>query len=62
MSGNTSEPKKALLSFWIKLAYGTGDWSAASYGTLRQIFYAIFLTQTWLGSTPDWRLSPHWWG
>ena len=44
MSGNTSEPKKALLSFWIKLAYGTGDWSAASYGTLRQIFYAIFLT------------------
>jgi glycoside/pentoside/hexuronide:cation symporter, GPH family len=44
MSGNTSEPKKSLLSFWIKLAYGTGDWSAASYGTLRQIFYAIFLT------------------
>src|SRR5450759_2158806 len=44
MSGNTSEPKKALLSFWIKLAYGTGDGSAASYGTLRQIFYAIFLT------------------
>jgi GPH family glycoside/pentoside/hexuronide:cation symporter len=44
LSGNTSEPKKALLSIWIKLAYGTGDWSAASYGTLRQIFYAIFLT------------------
>ncbi|MGZ6347521.1 MAG: MFS transporter [Anaerolineales bacterium] len=44
MSGKPSEPKKALLSFWIKLAYGTGDWSAASYGTLRQIFYAIFLT------------------
>jgi len=32
------------LSFWTKLAYGTGDWSSASYGTLRQIFYAIFLT------------------
>jgi GPH family glycoside/pentoside/hexuronide:cation symporter len=29
---------------WVKLVYGTGDWSAASYSTLRQIFYAIFLT------------------
>jgi glycoside/pentoside/hexuronide:cation symporter, GPH family len=28
----------------VKLIYGTGDWSEASYGTLRQIFYAIFLT------------------
>jgi glycoside/pentoside/hexuronide:cation symporter, GPH family len=28
----------------VKLVYGTGDWSEASYGTLRQIFYAIFLT------------------
>jgi GPH family glycoside/pentoside/hexuronide:cation symporter len=36
--------QKGFLSFWIKLVYGTGDWSAASYGTLRQIFYAIFLT------------------
>ena len=33
-----------MLSFWVKLVYGTGDWSEASYGTLRQIFYAIFLT------------------
>jgi len=32
------------LSLWLKLAYGTGDWSLASFGTLRQIFYAIFLT------------------
>ena len=32
------------MSFWVKLVYGTGDWSEASYGTLRQIFYAIFLT------------------
>jgi GPH family glycoside/pentoside/hexuronide:cation symporter len=42
-----SEPssiKANALSFWVKLAYGTGDWSEASYGTLRQIFYAIFLT------------------
>jgi len=34
----------ARLSFWTKLAYGTGDWSTASFGTLRQLFYAIFLT------------------
>ncbi len=31
-------------SFWTKLVYGSGDWSLASFGTLRQIFYAIFLT------------------
>jgi GPH family glycoside/pentoside/hexuronide:cation symporter len=36
--------KRNVLTFWVKLAYGTGDWSEASYGTLRQIFYAIFLT------------------
>src|SRR5512137_328637 len=36
--------KNKPLSFWVKLVYGTGDWSAASYGTLRQVFYAIFLT------------------
>lgn len=27
-----------------KLVYGSGDWGLASFGTLRQIFYAIFLT------------------
>lgn len=32
------------LSLWTKLAYGSGDWGMASYNTLRQIFYAIFLT------------------
>jgi GPH family glycoside/pentoside/hexuronide:cation symporter len=32
------------LPFWIKVAYGSGDWSLSSFGTLRQIFYAIFLT------------------
>jgi GPH family glycoside/pentoside/hexuronide:cation symporter len=37
-------PKENRLSFWTKLVYGTGDWSGSSYGTLRQIFYAIFLT------------------
>ena len=36
--------KEGRLSFWTKLAYGTGDWGTAGYGTLRQIFYAIFLT------------------
>jgi len=32
------------LSFWKKVAFGSGDWGMASFGTLRQIFYAIFLT------------------
>jgi GPH family glycoside/pentoside/hexuronide:cation symporter len=32
------------LSFWTKLVYGSGDWGMSSFGTLRQIFYAIFLT------------------
>jgi Na+/melibiose symporter-like transporter len=27
-----------------KVVYGTGDWGMASFNTLRQIFYAIFLT------------------
>jgi GPH family glycoside/pentoside/hexuronide:cation symporter len=27
-----------------RLVYGSGDWGMASFGTLRQIFYAIFLT------------------
>lgn len=36
--------KAGRLSFWTKLVYGTGDWGTAGYGTLRQIFYAIFLT------------------
>jgi GPH family glycoside/pentoside/hexuronide:cation symporter len=36
--------KESKLSFWIKLVYGSGEWSYASFGTLRQIFYAIFLT------------------
>ena len=31
------------LSFWVKAIYGSGEWSYASFGTLRQIFYAIFL-------------------
>jgi GPH family glycoside/pentoside/hexuronide:cation symporter len=44
MSGEISKIRSDGLSFWVKLAYGTGDWSEASYGTLRQIFYAIFLT------------------
>jgi len=39
-----STAKLGKLSFWTKLVYGTGDWGTAGYGTLRQIFYAIFLT------------------
>jgi GPH family glycoside/pentoside/hexuronide:cation symporter len=36
--------KGGKLSLLTKLIYGTGDWGLASFGTLRQIFYAIFLT------------------
>lgn len=36
--------KAGRLSFWTKFVYGTGDWGTAGYGTLRQVFYAIFLT------------------
>ena len=39
----TTAPK---LSFWTKVIYGYGEWGIASFGTLRQIFYAIFLTDT----------------
>jgi len=39
---NTQQESR--LSFWKKTIYGTGDWSTASFGTLRQLFYAIFLT------------------
>lgn len=43
------EPAQAIntparLSIWTKLVYGSGDWALASFGTIRQIFYAIFLT------------------
>ena len=40
---STSE-KAARLSIWTKLVFGAGDWSVSSFGTLRQIFYAIFIT------------------
>ncbi len=47
--GRSSVPEQtdqapARLSLWLKLIYGTGDWGLASFGTIRQIFYAIFLT------------------
>ena len=32
------------LPLWKKVIFGSGDWSISSFGTLRQIFYAIFLT------------------
>ncbi len=40
----TTPAQESRLSLWKKLIYGTGDWSTASFGTLRQLFYAIFLT------------------
>ncbi len=30
--------------WFTKVVYGTGDWGMATFNTLRQIFYAIFLT------------------
>jgi GPH family glycoside/pentoside/hexuronide:cation symporter len=40
----TTNQKEARLSTWTKLVFGSGDWSSSSFGTLRQIFYAIFIT------------------
>ncbi|MFZ5910228.1 MAG: MFS transporter [Chloroflexota bacterium] len=40
----TATPAEPRLSLWTKLVFGSGDWSMSSFGTLRQIFYAIFLT------------------
>ena len=39
-----AETQQRRLPFWTKLIFGSGDWSISSFGTLRQIFYAIFLT------------------
>ena len=36
--------KDTPLSLGAKIIFGSGDWSTSSFGTLRQIFYAIFLT------------------
>jgi GPH family glycoside/pentoside/hexuronide:cation symporter len=43
MSNKSQEPEAGRLSIWTKLAYGSGDWGMASFNTLRQIFYIIFL-------------------
>lgn len=40
----TDAPRRVRLPLFTKLIYGSGDWGMASYNTLRQIFYAIFLT------------------
>ncbi len=48
MSATTGIPRGEVrserLPLWVKLIFGSGEWSLASFGTLRQIFYAIFLT------------------
>ncbi len=52
MSENIAgKPQK--LSLGIKLIYGSGDWSRASYNTIKQFFYWIFLTDVV-------RLNPLW--
>lgn len=40
----TIEPAERSLSIFEKAIYGSGDLGRASFNTLRQIFYAIFLT------------------
>jgi len=44
ISQPAAQLKQSRLPLWLKLIYGSGEWSYASFGTLRQIFYAIFLT------------------
>ena len=43
MAETTNTPERKL-TFFTKFMYGTGDWGRASFNTLRQFFYAIFLT------------------
>lgn len=44
MTFDDHAPAHKPLNRFTKIIYGTGDWGLASWGTLRQIFYAIFLT------------------
>jgi len=44
MTFGENPPVHKPLNRFTKIIYGTGDWGLASWGTLRQIFYAIFLT------------------
>ncbi|MBM3152529.1 MAG: MFS transporter, partial [Chloroflexi bacterium] len=41
---STAGSRNERVSFLTKMAYGSGDWSIATFGALRQLFYAIFLT------------------
>lgn len=44
MQAQQTQPPPGGLKRITKIVYGSGDWGLASWGTLRQIFYAIFLT------------------
>ena len=44
MSTAQTATQEIQMPFWRKLIFGMGDWSTSSFGTLRQLFYAIFLT------------------
>jgi GPH family glycoside/pentoside/hexuronide:cation symporter len=41
---NQVDPSNERVPLLTKVVYGTGDWGMASFNVLRQIFYAIFLT------------------
>ena len=44
MQTEQSEIHNDSVPLLTKLVYGTGDWGMATFNTMRQIFYAIFLT------------------
>jgi Na+/melibiose symporter-like transporter len=43
---------KGRLSFWMKLLYGSGDFGISTIGTMRAIFYVIYLTDV-VGLEPE---------
>ncbi|MBN1399915.1 MAG: hypothetical protein JXA74_03700, partial [Anaerolineae bacterium] len=43
-AARAATPVSGRVPLWIKVIYGSGDWGMATFGTVRQIFYAIFLT------------------
>ncbi len=36
--------KKGILPIWLKVLYGSGDWSISSINMMRSLFYALYLT------------------
>ena len=47
-----SETKSKPLPFWLKLAFGAGEFGPSSIGMMRSLFYVIYLTDT-IGLNPQ---------